>query len=156
MRTLYKRAAKEATSAFSIVIVCFVLAALAWLTWGPVARAQVTAWQEPPYSPKNITFSSAGNQTILAAPGAGIAWCVYGMTLTNASSSTATTVSVYLDGGTTAVGSFYLSANGGSANWQLQANPKNPYLITNLATAFVLNSSAAVQMNGTIYAANCP
>ncbi len=156
MKSFWKQVTREARYALPLLIVCLLLAMVAWLTWGPVARAQVTPWQEPPYSPKNITFATSGNQTILAAPSAGIAWCVYGMTLSNASSSTATTVNVYLDGGTTSVGSFYLSANGGSANWMLGSNPKNPYLITNLATAFVINSSAAAQLNGTIYAANCP
>jgi hypothetical protein len=121
----------------------------------PVVYAQVLSWPEPPYSPKNVSFSTSGNQTLVAAPAvAGL--CVYGLVLTNAGAS-ATTILIYQDGGTTAVASTYLSAGGGSASWTLQPNnPKNPYFLTNTATAFVINSSAAVQVNGSVYAANCP
>jgi hypothetical protein len=161
MKLFSKRLGDPSALAFvlPLVLVCLALMTFAWLSWSPVARAQVTPWQGPPYSPKNISFASSGNQTIVAAPAAGIGTCVYGLLLTNGSAATATTVSVYLDGGTTAVASAYLGANGGAVSWPLLGgapNPKNAYFITNLATAFVVNSSAAVQVNGTVYAANCP
>lgn len=112
-------------------------------------------WPIPPYPPVNISFSSSSPQTIVAAPTAG-GVCVYGMTLVNTDATNATTVSIYQDGGTTAVYTAYLKSGGGSANWQLLNIPKSPYFITNNKTAFVITSSAAVQINGGLYAAICP
>lgn len=113
-------------------------------------------WPIPPYNPVNISFSSASPQTIVAAPTKG-GVCVYGLVLTNTSGSTATTVSIYQDGGTTAVFSVYLNSGGGTANFPLRnTDPKYPYFVTNNATGFVITSSSAVQINGGIYAATCP
>lgn len=113
-------------------------------------------YPQPPYNPVNISFNSGSPQTIVAAPSAG-GVCVYGMTLTNTNASTTTTVSIYQDGGSTAVFSVYLAAGGGTANFPLRNNdPKYPYFITNNKTGFVITSSSAVQINGGIYAAVCP
>lgn len=131
-----------------ILVVCVVLVAVGILS-------AAVMWPGPPMPPTNISFSSSGNQTIVAAPTAG-GVCVYGLQLVNAGAS-ATTINVYLDGGTTAVWSVYLASGGGSANWVLNtSNMRSPYFITNSATAFVINSSAAVQINGGVYASTCP
>ncbi len=116
-------------------------------------HAQANLWPDPPYSPVNVNFST-GTGTLVAAPTAG-GICVYGGYLVNA--GTAVTVNFYLDGGTTSVGSAYLAASGGSISFGiLNSNPKNPYFITNAATAFVVKQSGTSQINGSIYAANCP
>lgn len=118
-------------------------------------HAQGIMWPGPPLGPANINFSSSGAQTIVAAPTAG-GVCVYGLQLINAGAS-ATTINIYVDGGTTAIWSVYLASGGGAANWVLNtSNMRSPYFITNKATAFVINSSAAVQINGGIYAGTCP
>lgn len=127
-----------------------ILALPVWLT----VQAQPIPWQNPPYSPVNVSFTGTTAQTLVAAPTAG-AVCVYGLTLVNAGGS-ADTVSIYLDGGTTAVTTVYLAASGGSASWQLGSNPQNPYFLTNLTTGFVIKSGTNVQINGGIYAATCP
>lgn len=130
------------------------LSLFGWFVQQPSVLAQVITWPASPYTPVNVNFSTA-TATLVAAPSAG-AVCVYGLQLVNAGAS-ATTITVYLDGGTTAVWSAYLQAGGGSANWPLQnGNAKNPYFISNLTTAFVVKSSTAVQINGGIYAATCP
>lgn len=128
---------------------------LALLCLSVVAVASPIPWPISPFSPVNIGFSSSSPQTLVAAPTAG-GVCVYGMTLVNTSASTATTVSIYQDGGTTAVYTAYLNSGGGSANWQLTNIAKSPYFITNNATAFIITSSAAVQINGGLYYAVCP
>ena len=118
--------------------------------------AQNIGWPDPPYKSANISYSSTSPQTLVAAPTAG-GVCVYGLTLVNASASTSTTINLYLDGGTTSVASVFLGANGGAATWPLISYyPKNPYFLTNNATGFVIVSSAAVQINGSVYAATCP
>jgi hypothetical protein len=118
--------------------------------------AQNIGWPDAPYKPANISYASASPTTIVAAPTAG-GVCVYGLTLINGSASTATTINLYLDGGTTSVASVYLGANGGAASWPLISYyPKNPYFLTNNATGFVITSSASVQINGSVYAATCP
>ena len=120
------------------------------------ATAQNIGWPNPPYSPVNISFNSSSPQTIVAAPTSG-GVCVYGMTLTNTNASTTTTVSIYQDGGTTAVFTVFLNSAGGTANFPIIAgNPKNPYFVTNNKTGFVITSSSAVQINGGVYAATCP
>lgn len=119
------------------------------------AQNPVIPWPAPPYNAANISFSTSGNQTIVAAD-TKYATCIYGLLLVN-SGATGTTISVYQDGGTTAVSTVYLAAGGGAVSWQLIGNnPKNPYFITNTKTAFVINSGSADQINGTVYAAQCP
>lgn len=131
-----------------ILVVCVVIVAVGMLS-------AAVMWPGPPLAPANISFSSSGAQTIVAAPTSG-GVCVYGLQLVNAGAS-ATTINVYVDGGTTAVWSVYLASGGGSANWVMNtSNMRSPYFITNNATAFVINSSAAVQVNGGIYASTCP
>lgn len=121
----------------------------------PIVYAQSLQWPEPPYFPANVSFSASTAQTLVAAPSAG-GLCVYSLTLINAGAS-ADTISVYLDGGTTAVASVYLAAGGGSATWPLlNGNSKNPYFLTNAGQGFVVKSGTAVQVNGSVYAANCP
>jgi hypothetical protein len=116
-------------------------------------HAQAIQWPNPPYSPTNVNFATA-SATVVAAPTAG-AQCIYGLMLTNA--GTAVTVTIYLDGGTTAVTSAYLAATSGPALvWPLQNNPQNPYFMTNNATAFVIKQSGTSQINGSVYAAICP
>jgi hypothetical protein len=119
-----------------------------------VAYAQAIGWPVPPYQPANVSFTGTSNATLVSAPTAG-GVCVYGLLLINAGAS-ADTISIYLDGGTTAVATVYLAASGGSANFQLGQAPKSPYFLTNNATAFVVKSSANVQIDGSVYAATCP
>ena len=117
--------------------------------------AAIIPWPAPPYFPTNVNFNTSGNQTLVAAPTA-FATCVYGLSLTNANTTTSTTINVYQDGGTISVNSVPLIP-GGNAYWALNTtNPKAPYFITNTTTAFVISSSNAVQINGVIYSANCP
>lgn len=137
-----------------LVVVVVALIVSAGIMLKPV-HAQGIMWPGPPMPPVNINFSTSGNHTLVAAPTAG-GVCVYGLQMVNAGAS-ATTINVYLDGGTTAVWSVYLASGGGSANWVLNtSNMRSPYFITNSATAFVINSSAAVQINGGVYASTCP
>lgn len=133
--------------------------ALCLFSFYPVKNVQaanpVIPWPAPPYNSVNVNFSTSGNQTIVAAPSA-YATCIYGLTFVNAG-ATGTTITIYQDGGTTAVSSVYLVSGGGSASWLLNmTNPKAPYFITNVQTAFVVNSSGATQINGSVYAASCP
>ena len=128
---------------------------LVLLVLAVVGYAQTIPWPAAPYPKVNINFSAAIAQTIVAAPTAG-GVCVYGLQLINSDATTGTTVSIYEDGGTTAIWTVYLAAVGGAANWQLTDNAKSPYFLTNKATGFVIKSSAAVQINGGVYAANCP
>jgi hypothetical protein len=114
----------------------------------------VIPWPIPPYTPINVSFSTSGNQTLVAAPSAG-GIGIFGLVLVNAGAS-ATTINFYLDGGTTVIGSTYLTNGGGGVSFQLIFHPKSPYFLTNAGTAFVINSSAAVQVNGIVYAAICP
>lgn len=117
-------------------------------------HAQVIEWPPAPYTPLNVNFSGA-TATLVSAPTSG-AVCVYGLQLVNGGVSQ-DTITIYLDGGTTAVWSVVLQPNGGSANWVLQnGNAKNPYFITNAGQGFVVKSGTAVQINGGIYAATCP
>jgi hypothetical protein len=117
-------------------------------------EAQSPNWPGPPYAPTNISFSTSGNQTLATSPALGTS-CVFGMSLTNASTTTATTITI-LDG-TTTLWTVYLADNGGSANWELQnGNAKNPYFIMSKGNNFVISSSAAVQIDGGLYAAVCP
>lgn len=140
-----------------LILLLVVMAALV-VSIGVLLRpvhAQGIMWPGPPMPPTNINFSTSGNHTIVAAPTAGGA-CIYGLQLVNAGASS-TTINIYLDGGTTAVWSVFLASGGGSANWVLNtANMHSPYFITNSATGFVINSSAAVQINGGVYASTCP
>jgi hypothetical protein len=131
------------------------LTCLAILGICAVTQAAPIPWPIAPFTPVNISFSSTSPQSLVAAPTSG-GVCIYGMTLTNTSASTPTTISIYQDGGSSAVYSVYLNSGGGSANWQLVNTSKAPYFITNNATAFVVVSSAAVQINGGLYAATCP
>jgi hypothetical protein len=117
-------------------------------------HAQAIPWPKPPYPPVNVSFSSTSTQTLIAAPSAG-GVCVYAMSLENAGASAAT-VSIYHDGGTTAVATVYLASGGGAAGWDLRDNPQNPWFLTNAATGFAVKSSAATQINGSVYAATCP
>lgn len=128
---------------------------LCLISVGAAAQTPIP-YPQPPYNPVNISFNSGSPQTIVAAPSAG-GVCVYGLVLTNTNASTTTTVSIYQDGGSTAVFSVYLAAGGGTANFPLRnTDPKYPYFTTNAKTGFVITSSSAVQINGGIYAAICP
>lgn len=138
----------------ALVITCVI--ALSFLVPAPRVHAQAIAWPIPPYPPVNVNCSSA-SCTLISAPPAGQASCVYGLSIVNAGAS-AVTINIYQDGGTTSVASAFLAANGGSDNFQLlNGNPKNFYFITNFATAFVVKQTGGpVQLNGVVYAANCP
>lgn len=137
------------------ITLAFISAGVYHLAQPKAVNAQAIAWPIPPYTPVNISFSTSGNQTIVAAPTTG-GVCVYGLSLTN-SGAAATTIQVFNDGGTTPVWTTFLSASGGWAGWTLQnGNAKNPYFATNNATAFVINSSTPTQIVGGIYAATCP
>lgn len=140
-------------AAVAAVMVFALLVAPPSANWN--VQAQAIPWPRPPYPAVNVNFSASTAQTIVAAPTAG-GVCVYGLLLTNGSGSTADTVNVYQDGGTTSVASFYLGANGGAGGFDLRDNPQSPYFITNNATGFVVKSSAAVQVNGVVYAQTCP
>lgn len=136
------------------VLILTVMALVSLLPHPATVQAQVISWPQPPYNPKNISFNSATAQTVVAAPTAG-AVCVFALSLTNAG-GTSVTYNVYLDGGTTSVGSGYLVAGGGNAYWPMLNAPKNPWFITNSTTGFVIQTSAASQINGSVYAATCP
>src|SRR5580658_10116789 len=135
----------------SVLVFLFVLIGLAIKL--STVQAQQVGWPDPPYNPTNISCSTA-TCTLVAAPTA-LGECIYGLSLINAGGS-ADVVSIYLDGGTTAVGSVYLAASGGAATWALGTQSKNPWFITNAATAFVVKSGTTVQLYGSVYAANCP
>lgn len=139
---------------FSILTVLILSLGLMTPSFAGSPTPATPPWPEPPYTPSNVSFSTSGNQTLVAAPSS-FATCVYGLLFVNSGTS-ATTINIYQDGGTTSVSSVYLTASGGSASWVLSNNPKNPYFITNTTTAFVINSSAATQINGTVYSAQCP
>lgn len=134
---------------------CLVALAVGLIRNTPVL-AQSPSWPGPPYIPTNISFSTSGNTIIATTPSTAGTVCVFGLSLTNASTTTATTVQIQ-DGATTVLWTVYLAANGGSANWQLQnGNAKNPYFMMSKGNNFVVNSSSAVQIDGGVYAATCP
>lgn len=116
------------------------------------------SWPIAPYTPVNVSFSSSGNQTLVSAPTNGAGIGIYGLLLVNASTSTSTVISIYQDGGSTAVGSYILFQNGGNLDLTPRSvvDYKNPYFLTNANAAFVINSSSAVQIYGIAYAAQCP
>lgn len=119
------------------------------------ASAQIPgfAWPNPPYPAVNVNCATT-TCTLVAAPAAGSV-CVYSMSITNAG-ATAITLNAYQDGGTNSVGSTFLTANGGNAFFPNVNNPKAPWFITNQTTAFVIKTSTAVQLQGSIYAQVCP
>jgi hypothetical protein len=140
---------------FGVLLLMFSLVyAGTWLVPHATVHAQSINWPPPPYTPVNVSFSSASTQTLVAAPTAG-GICVYELSLINAG-GTAVTVNVYLDGGTTSVSSVYLAASGGAAFWPLGTNPKNPWFLTNATTGFAVKTSGASQIQGSVYAAICP
>lgn len=136
-----------------LLLTAAIFGGLALYLHSPV-HAQSIPWPKPPYPVTNVNFSSAATQTLVAAPSAG-GLCVYSLSLTNAGAS-GVTLSIYADGGTTAIASTYIPASGGNAYWDLKDNPLNPWFITNAATGFAVKTSSAVQINGSVYAATCP
>lgn len=141
-----------ATLALLIVLAAGSSRLLRW-AYPETVLAQQNTWPEGPYPAVNVNFSGA-TATLIAAPSTG-ALCIYGLSLSNAGAAS-TTISIYQDGGTTAVGSIFLPVNGAPYTLPFGSNAKLPYFVTNLQTGFVVKSSGSVQVNGTVYGQICP
>lgn len=115
-----------------------------------IVYAQVATWPHPPYLPAPITFSSSGDQTVVAAV-TNSQLCVYGLYFV-----TGGTTNITFKDGTTAVsGAMGFVANG-AGFWALSNNPQLPWFQTSKGKAFVINSSSGVQVSGSVYAQPCP
>jgi hypothetical protein len=90
-----------------------------------------------------IDFSSAGDNTIISAPASGPI-CIYGILFTVHAATNIT-----LKRGTTAIsGPIEFTGAGSSMTLELK---EEPWYWTNPGEDFILNSSSAVQVSGTVW-----
>lgn len=118
------------------------------------AAAVTAPWYVIPGAPKTsqlsqavVSFSSSGDNTIVAAVAAQTIR-VYRMFIVNGDGTNSSNVTIKDSTPTSYSGAFYLASKGGS--WSGDGSG-DPLYVTASGRGFVLNSSAAVQMSGTIW-----
>lgn len=92
-----------------------------------------------------INFSSSGDNTVIAADSTSVLY-VWQFFFVNGDASTATNIT--LKEGSTSISGAYKIAAAGS---HTAACTGTPWAIVPAGSAFIMNSSAAVQVSGTVY-----
>jgi hypothetical protein len=122
------------------------LAVLLLMTVTAVAPTAVLAADEcHPATRAAISFSASGDNTVIASDSTRAIY-VWQLFFVNSDASTSTNVT--LKEGSTSVSGAYKQAAGGSTALGCTGTP---WAIAPAGSAFVINSSAAVQVSGTVY-----
>lgn len=127
---------------------------LGFMLYRPIdAQAQNVAWPNPPYPMTAVNFAASGDNTVLAS-NATTAQCVYAIFFNNSDAATPTNITIK-NGSTNLTGAMRF-ASGTAMVLTFQNNAKLPWFVVSPGSAFILNSSAAVQISGGVYAQTCP